>query len=55
LSSTPDDRQRQPVSNGIQKDYSAKGKLFLMTADGGNAEYDWQTNTSEPENADKSK
>jgi hypothetical protein len=43
------------VVGWIQKDYSAKGKLFLMTADGGNAEYDWQTNTSEPKNADKNK
>ena len=40
---TSDDHQKGSVSNGIQKDYSAKGKLFLMTADGGNAEYDWQT------------
>lgn len=31
------------VVGWISKDYSAKGKLFLMTADGGNAEYDWQT------------
>ncbi|MFA5291429.1 MAG: hypothetical protein WC496_00170 [Phycisphaerae bacterium] len=40
---TPDDRQKESVSNGIRNDYSAKGKLFLMTADGGNGEYDWQT------------
>jgi len=26
----------------IDTDYSAKGKMFLMTSDGGNAEYDWQ-------------
>jgi len=52
---TPDGRQRQPVSNGIQKDYSAKGKLFLMTADGGNAEYDWQTGSTDLKNADKNK
>lgn len=54
---TPDGRQRQPVSNGIQKDYSAKGKLFLMTdsdpENHGNAEYDWQTGEGEPKNADK--
>jgi len=50
---TPDGRQKQPVSNGIQKDFSAKGKLFLMTADGGNAEYDWQTDSTDLKNADK--
>lgn len=55
LSSTPDDRQRQPVSNGTQKDYSANGKLFLMTADGGNDEYDWQTNQNDLKNAGKDK
>ncbi len=43
------------VVGWIRKDFSAKGKLFLMTADGGNAEYDWQTNQSEPENADRNK
>jgi hypothetical protein len=48
-----DGRQSRSVSNGIQKDCSARGKLFLMTADGGNAEYDWQTNPAEPKNADK--
>ncbi|MGA2915289.1 MAG: hypothetical protein ABSE89_04620 [Sedimentisphaerales bacterium] len=42
------------VVGWIQKDYSAKGKLFLMTEEGGNAEYDWQTNQSEP-NAVKNK
>lgn len=46
-STTPDDRQRGSVSNGIDKDYSAKGKLFLMADDDeeshGNAEYDWQS------------
>lgn len=31
------------VVGWIDKDYSAKGKIFLMTADGGNAEYDWRT------------
>ncbi|MCX5633630.1 MAG: hypothetical protein NTW93_08165 [Phycisphaerae bacterium] len=55
LSSMPDDRQRQPVSNGIRKDYAASGKLFLMTADGGNAEYDWQTGQIDLKNADKTK
>jgi hypothetical protein len=29
------------VVGWIQKDNFAKGKLFLMTADGGNAEYNW--------------
>ena len=37
------------VVGWIDNDYSAKGKLFLMTPEGGNAEYDWQTN------ADKNK
>jgi hypothetical protein len=41
------------VVGWIQKDNFAKGKLFLMTADGGNAEYDWQTNPVESKNADK--
>ena len=41
------------VVGWIQKDGSAKGKLFLMTADGGNAEYDWRTNPTESKNADK--
>ena len=41
------------VVGWIQKDNSAKGKLFLMTADGGNAEYDWQTNSTDLRNADK--
>jgi hypothetical protein len=52
VSLTPDGHMR-PVSNGIQKDFSARGKLFLMTADGGNAEYDWQTSPTESKNADK--
>jgi hypothetical protein len=43
------------VVGWIQKDNFAKGKLFLMTADGGNAEYDWQTNQSDLKNADKNK
>ena len=42
------------VVGWIQKNYSACGKLFLMTEEGGNAEYDWQTNQSEP-NAIKNK
>jgi hypothetical protein len=29
--------------------------LFLMTADGGNAEYDWQTGSTDLKNADKNK
>lgn len=41
------------VVGWINKDNSAKGKLFLMTTDGGNAEYDWQTGTSELKNADQ--
>jgi len=28
----------------IDKDKSVKGKIFLMTADGGSAEYNWRTN-----------
>jgi hypothetical protein len=32
------------VIGWIDKDFSAKGKLFLMTAEGGNIEYNWQTN-----------
>jgi hypothetical protein len=43
------------VVGWIQKDNFAKGKLFLMTADGGNAEYDWQTNQSGLKDADKNK
>ncbi len=31
------------VVGWIENDFSAKGKLFLMTSEGGNAEYDWQT------------
>lgn len=31
------------VVGWIQKDFSARGKLFLMTEDGGHNEYDWQT------------
>ena len=41
------------VIGWIHKDNSAKGKLFLMTADGGNAEYGWQTNPTKSKNADK--
>jgi hypothetical protein len=46
-SPTPDGRQKGPVSNGIDNDFSANGKLFLMADNDeesyGNAEYDWQT------------
>jgi hypothetical protein len=43
------------VVGWIQKNYSARGKLFLMTADGGNADYDWQTGSTDIKNADKNK
>lgn len=31
------------VVGWINKNYSSKGKLFLMTSEGGKTEYDWQT------------
>jgi hypothetical protein len=47
------------VVGWIDNDYSAKGKLFLMTSGDeeshGNAQYDWKTKNSEPQNADKNK
>jgi len=43
------------VVGWIQKNYSARGKLFLMTADGGNADYGWQTGSIDLKNADKNK
>jgi hypothetical protein len=43
----------------IQKDFSAKGKLFLMADSDeeshGNVEYDWQTASADLKNADKNK
>jgi hypothetical protein len=43
------------VVGWIQKNNFAKGKLFLMTADGGNAEYDWQSGSADLKNADQNK
>ena len=44
------------VVGWIDNDYSARGKLFLMADNddesNGNAEYDWQTKTTNSENAD---
>jgi hypothetical protein len=46
------------VVGWIDKDYSAKGKLFLMEGDvesHGNADYNWKTIKNEQQNADKNK
>ena len=43
------------VVGWINKDYSSKGKLFLMTEEGGNVEYDWQTAAADLKNADPNK